>query len=70
LINFIIKIMKIFSPAEKELYPIWQGMQYMRDMMEGRVKIDSYDNNRYPNMAWTSIKDLLLVHEVTPKIGK
>jgi uncharacterized protein YbjT (DUF2867 family) len=70
LINFIIKIMKTFSPAEKELYPIWQGMQYMRDMMEGRVKIDSYDNNRYPTMAWTSIKELLLVHEATQKTGK
>jgi uncharacterized protein YbjT (DUF2867 family) len=70
LINFIIKMMKTFSPAEKELYPIWQGMQYMRDMMEGRVKIDSYDNNRYPNMACTSIKELLLVHEATQKTGK
>jgi uncharacterized protein YbjT (DUF2867 family) len=65
LINFIIKVMKKISPAEKELYPIWQGMQYMRDMMEGRVKIDSYDNNRYSSMNWTSIKDLLLVHEAT-----
>jgi uncharacterized protein YbjT (DUF2867 family) len=65
LINGIIKTMKFFSPAEKDLYPIWQGMQYMRDMMEGRVKINSYDNNRYEGMTWTSIRELLLVHEAT-----
>jgi uncharacterized protein YbjT (DUF2867 family) len=65
LINGIIKTMKFFSPAEKDLYPIWQGMQYMRDMMEGRVKINTYDNNRYAGMNWTSVKELLLVHEAT-----
>lgn len=64
-INLIIKTMKTFSPAKKDLYPIWQGMQYMRDMMEGRAKIDSYDNNRYEGMNWTSVKDLLLLHEAT-----
>jgi len=63
LINSIIKTMKFFSPAKKDLYPIWQGMQYMRDMMEGRAKIDSYDNDRYQGMIWTSIKDLLLMQK-------
>ena len=65
LINAIIKTMKFFAPAEKDLYPIWQGMQYMRDMMEGRVKINSYDNSRYDGMTWTSVKELLLVNEAT-----
>lgn len=65
MINIIIKTMKFFNPAEKNLYPIWQGMQYMRDMMEGRVKIDSYDNNRYEDMKWTSVKELLLINEAT-----
>ena len=68
LINFITKIMKTFSPAQKDLYPIWQGMQYMRDMMEGRVKIDSYDNNRYSDIHWTSVKELLLLHEKTKNV--
>lgn len=63
LIDGIIKTMKFFSPAKKDLYPIWQGMQYMRDMMEGRAKIDSYDNDRYQGMNWTSIKELLLVQK-------
>jgi nucleoside-diphosphate-sugar epimerase len=68
LINGIIKTMKFFNSAEKDLYPIWQGMQYMRDMMEGRVRINSYDNNRYAGMNWTSVKELLLVHEATKKV--
>jgi nucleoside-diphosphate-sugar epimerase len=67
LINTIIKTMKFFSPSKRDLYPIWQGMQYMRDMMEGRVVINSYDNNRYEGMNWTSIRELLLVHEATKK---
>ena len=70
LINGIIKTMKFFSPAKKDLYPIWQGMQYMRDMMEGRVKINSYDNNRYEDIDWTKVKDLLLVHETMKITGK
>ena len=70
LINGIIKTMKFFSPAKKDLYPIWQGMQYMRDMMEGRVKINSYDNNRYEDIDWTKVKDLLIVHETMKIAGK
>jgi uncharacterized protein YbjT (DUF2867 family) len=67
LINVIIKTMKFFSPAEKDLYPIWQGMQYMRDMMEGRVVIKTYDNNRYEGMNWTSVRELLTTNEATKK---
>ena len=70
LINGIIKTMKFFSPAEKDLYPIWQGMQYMRDMMEGRAKINTYDNDRYEGMNWTSVKELLLTHEAVKPINK
>ncbi len=70
LINGIINTMKFFNPSKKDLYPIWQGMQYMRDMMEGRVKINSYNNNRYENMNWTSIRELLLIHEASKKMSE
>ena len=59
LFNFIIKMARFFSPSPKELYPAWQGMQYMRDMMEGRIIFQQYDNDRYPNIKWTSVKDFL-----------
>ncbi|MBC7614587.1 MAG: NmrA family NAD(P)-binding protein [Pedobacter sp.] len=59
LLNIIIKLTRFFSPSKNELYPAWQGMQYMRDMMEGRIIFQKYDNNRYSNIKWTSIKDFL-----------
>jgi len=59
LLNVVIRVTKFFSPSKNELYPAWQGMQYMRDMMEGRIQFQEYDNNRYAAMKWTSVKDFL-----------
>jgi len=60
LLNSVIKLTRFFSPAKQELYPAWQGMQYMRDMMEGRIVFQKYDNDRYSNIKWTSVKDFLI----------
>jgi nucleoside-diphosphate-sugar epimerase len=62
LLNLIIKIAKFFNPAKQDLYPAWQGMQYMRDMMEGKTKQDHYDNKRYPEIKWTSVKELIATY--------
>ncbi len=59
LLSLIIKITRKFSPAENELYPAWQGMQYMRNMIDERATLAKTDNNRYPDMTWTSVKELL-----------
>lgn len=67
LLNFLIKVTKFFSPSEKELYPAWQGMQYMRDLMEGRIIFQQYDNNRYPNIHWTSVSAFLMDAKVNFK---
>ena len=47
------------APAENELYPAWQGMQYMRNMFDGRAKLRPLDNDRYPGVRWTSVRDVL-----------
>lgn len=60
LLNMVIKLARFFSPSKNELYPAWQGMQYMRDMMEGRIIFQQYDNDRYPDLKWTSIKEFLI----------
>ena len=60
LLNFIIKVTRFFSPSKNELYPAWQGMQYMRDMMEGRIIFQKYDNNRYSKIKWTPVKEFLI----------
>ncbi len=59
LLGIITNIAKTIAPGKKELYPAWQGMQYMRDMLDEKGKIDIYDNERYPNLKWTSVKEML-----------
>lgn len=63
LLSFIIKTMRFVAPANNELYPVWQGMQYMRDMMEGRIIFQKYDNDRYPNITWTTAKAFLIANQ-------
>ena len=67
LLNFLIKVTRFFSPSEKELYPAWQGMQYMRDMMEGRIIFQKYDNDRYSYIKWTTVKEFLVNEKVNLK---
>lgn len=67
LLNVVIKLAKFFSPSPTELYPAWQGMQYMRDMMEGRIIFRRYDNDRYPAVKWTSAKEFLIEEDVKSK---
>jgi len=67
LLNFVIKMTRFFSPATNELYPAWQGMQYMRDMMEGRIIFQNYDNNRYSHIKWTTVKEFLIKENVKDK---
>ncbi len=62
LLNIIIKLTKFFAPAKNELYPAWQGMQYMRDMMEGRIEIKTnYDNNLFEQTPFLTA-DTFLKH--------
>jgi nucleoside-diphosphate-sugar epimerase len=63
LLGMIIKIARKFSPAKDNLYPAWQGMQYMHNMIDKRSKIDKLDNDRYPEKHWTTIKELLTKHQ-------
>jgi NAD(P)-dependent dehydrogenase (short-subunit alcohol dehydrogenase family) len=58
-LNTLIKIIRKLSPGEKELYPAWQGMQYMSNMIDERSKLDRIDNDRYPGIKWTNARELL-----------
>jgi uncharacterized protein YbjT (DUF2867 family) len=70
LLGIIIKIARKFAPAEKELYPAWQGMQYMHNMIDERSKIATLDNDRYPEIKWTKVKDLLLQYQQDNNLKK
>jgi hypothetical protein len=58
-LDALIKIARTLAPREQELYPPWQGMQYMRNMFDGRAKLEPLDNERYPGMRWTTARDVL-----------
>ena len=55
----MIKLAKTFAPAPGEVFPPWQGMQYLHNMLSGLPKLDQLDNNRYPEINWTSVKEVL-----------
>lgn len=63
LLRFITKVARTVAPGEGELYPAWQGMQYMHNMIDERSTIETLDNDRYPFMHWTTIKDVLTAHQ-------
>jgi len=45
--------------ADRELYPDWQRMMYMRTMFSGSAEVGSLDDGRYPNLHWTTARELL-----------
>ena len=47
------------NPEDRELYPDWQRMMYMRTMFSGSAEVGSLDNGRYPNLHWTTARELL-----------
>jgi nucleoside-diphosphate-sugar epimerase len=46
-----------YPRGEKELYPAWQGSQYMHSMFT--VQNNPLDNNRYPGFIWTKAETVL-----------
>lgn len=62
LLALIIKLARRFAPAENELYPAWQGMQYMHNMIDERSQVPVTDNDRYPEIKFTTVKTLLTNH--------
>lgn len=58
-LNVLIRIARLFDPGRNELYPARQGMQYMRNMFDGQAKLRPLDNDHYPDMSWTKVRDVL-----------
>jgi nucleoside-diphosphate-sugar epimerase len=67
LLTALINVARFVAPGKKEIYPAWQGMQYMRDMLDGRGKMPAVDNARYPNLTWHTLKDVLTAFQATDK---
>ena len=59
MLAIMIRIARALSPSPKALYPPWQGMQYMHNMFSGLAHVERLDNDRYPGMRWTTVRDAL-----------
>jgi uncharacterized protein YbjT (DUF2867 family) len=57
--KLMIRITKTLVPQPKEVFPPWQGMQYMHNMYTGLPKLEPLDNDRYPDMHWTTVEEVL-----------
>lgn len=54
----VIKLTKLLTPDRGQIFPAWQGMQYMHSSLKGDSKFKELDNNRY-KMKWTTVRELL-----------
>ncbi len=59
---FLIGVFRKLFPGERDLYPPWQGMQYFHDMFSGCARLEPLDNDRYPDIQWTTVKQVLAEH--------
>ncbi|PPK86372.1 nucleoside-diphosphate-sugar epimerase [Neolewinella xylanilytica] len=59
-LSTMIDLTRLLLPKREEVFPPWQGMQYMRNMLSGRGKHPSLDNNRYPDLDWESVRAVLV----------
>ena len=55
-----IRTVRASEPAsEASVFPPFQGMQYLHNMFSGKGKLEPLDNDRYPDVRWTTIRSLL-----------
>lgn len=66
LLGLLIKITRKFVPGKGELYPPWQGMQYMHNMIDQRSNLNISDRDRYSDIKWTTVKEVLEKNHRSP----
>ncbi|WP_310794569.1 NmrA family NAD(P)-binding protein [Hymenobacter sp. HSC-4F20] len=60
LLDTMIKATRTLLPAKNEVFPPWQGMQYLHNMLSGQAKLaEPLDNDRYPEVRWTKVRQVL-----------
>ena len=47
---------RVAPTSPDPVFPAWQGMQCMVDMFSGQARLDPLDNHRYPDLAWTTVR--------------
>ena len=59
MLGAMIRVTKLIAPGADAPFPPWQGMQYMRDQFSGRGKLQPLDNDRYPDLRWTGVAEMM-----------
>ncbi len=62
LLDTVIGVTGALAPKSDAPFPVWQGMQYLRDMASGRGHLTPLDNDRYGKTDWTRAEDVLAKH--------
>lgn len=55
----MIRLTRFLVPQPKEVFPPWQGMQYLHNMFTGLPKLLPLDTARYPEIEWTPVRQVL-----------
>lgn len=55
----IIAVARYVAPQPKELYPPWQGMQYLHNMFSGVATLTPLNGDRYPEVTPMSVATML-----------
>lgn len=58
-LGLAIRAARTVAPSSDAVFPPWQGMQYLRDMMSGRGQLTPLDNARYGKTGWTDIRAMI-----------
>ncbi len=58
-LGLAIRTARTVAPSSGAVFPAWQGMQYLRDMMSGRGQLTRLDNSRYGKTDWTDIRAMI-----------
>ncbi|MGY2131088.1 NmrA family NAD(P)-binding protein [Hymenobacter sp. HD11105] len=59
----VIKVTKALMPTSDDVFPPWQGMQYLHNMFTGLPKLAPLNNDRYPEIRWTPVREVLATRE-------
>ncbi len=58
-LDTLIRVTRTVLPKSNDVFPPWQGMQYLRNMFSGLPKLEPLDNGRYSDIRWTSVREVL-----------
>ncbi len=58
-LGILIRLTRLAARQPNAIFPPWQGMQYLRDIFGGQARLAPIDNTRYPDLKWTSVREVL-----------